>query len=806
MSGEAPAPSGRTGSLAGRWLASAAWPVHLLLAVLLLPRAALLGEALFERDLHGLWYPRALAFADAVRAGVPPLWDLSLGFGQPGLSDPGLQALYPTTWLLALLPPWTVYTVFALAHLAFTGAGFARLARASGLRRPEALLGGAVWMLSGPFVSLVNLWHHFAGAAWMPWVVLAVHRLVRRPCPSAAVGLGVCLGLQVLAGSADMLLLTAAVAAAYCLGVMRRGPRRRLPTITATAAAGVLLALALSAGQWLPAIELASHGLRRELPTGFADRWSVPPLGLARTVLPLESGGRLAWTPDAQRQIFDSTREPFLGSLYLGVVPLALAGAAFAGRGRRMLASIAAAGLIATLAALGPHAGFADVVRATVPGAAHLRYPSKAMVVPAFACALLAAHGMAAARRFARARRIGALLALVGAAGLAAAAALLGPGLDWATGWGLLLDRDGVRGDALPWAARLAVGALIAALAGAALLQAPGRHGARSRRLVAVCAVAELWLAHYDLHPTIAPEALAARPPVLAAIDASERGRVYVYDYALVEGASASRLGREWPYAIAQPPPGFDPRPLAALAQRVYPVPPVAASWGVEGSYDIDLFGLQPLPLLGLNLSLRHAEGTPAHAKLLRLGAVRTVVALDARGFEDLVPGPDFPGLFPERIRTFRVPGALARARVVGRARALEGREALEALFDPSFDPAAEVVVSGPGAAAAAAAAREGAGSVRIQELRHDRVRVEARLERPGIVVLADAWDPGWRAWVDGREAALLQAYVAFRAVAVPAGSHVVELRYRPAAALVGLGLTTLTLVGLALAAVRRGR
>jgi hypothetical protein len=778
-----------------------------LLAALLLPRASILGEALFERDLHGHWYPRALSFARALHERLPPLWDLSIGFGEPSLADPSVQALYPTTWLLALLPPWTVYTVFVLSHLAFTGAGFTRLARASGLRRTQALLGGAAWMLAGPFVSLVNLWHHLASAAWMPWVVLAVHWLVRRPRASAAVRLGVCLGMQVLAGSADMLLLSAAVSFAWGVGVLRRGTRRRLRAAAVAGAGGILLALSLSAGQWLPAIDVASRAIRRELPADQADRWSVPPAGLVRVLLPLDASGRLQWAPAAQRLLFDSSRQPFLGSLYLGVVPLALACAAFAGRGRRLLACLAAAGVAAALVALGPHAPFADALRAVVPGAGHLRYPSKAMVVPAFACALLAAHGLAATRRLPRARAISGAAAIAGAAGLAAAAALLGPGVTWATSWGLLADREGVRADALPWAVRFAGLAVLALVAGSTLLQGVRRTDtARLGRVLLACAVAELWLAHHDLHASMPPGALVAPPPVLSAVDATGGGRVYVYDYVLVEGVSARRLGRERPYPFAQPPAGFDPRPRAAVALRVYPVPPVSATWNVEGSYDMDRAGLQPLTLWGLNFSLRMAEGTPAHTKLLRLGAVRTVVALDAQGFEDLTPGPSYPSLFPERILTFRVPGPLPRARSVGRARALEGRDALAALFDPAFDPEAEVIVSGPGAREAAAAAKGGTGSVRIAELRAERVRLEVRLDRAGIVVLADAWDPGWRAWLDGRPASVLQANVAFRAVAVPAGSHVVEMRYRPPAALAGLALTGLSVLGLAAAAVARLR
>ena len=65
---------------------------------------------------------------------------------------------------------------------------------------------------------------------------------------------------------------------------------------------------------------------------------------------------------------------------------------------------------------------------------------------------------------------------------------------------------------------------------------------------------------------------------------------------------------------------------------------------------------------------------------------------------------------------------------------------------------------------------------------------LEVEASDPGFVVLADAFDPGWRAEVDGRPAPVLRANVAFRAVAVPEGRHVVAMAYRPPA--VGQGLT----------------
>ena len=83
---------------------------------------------------------------------------------------------------------------------------------------------------------------------------------------------------------------------------------------------------------------------------------------------------------------------------------------------------------------------------------------------------------------------------------------------------------------------------------------------------------------------------------------------------------------------------------------------------------------------------------------------------------------------------------------------------------------------------------------------RPDRVRLDVEAERAGYVVLADAFDPGWRATLDGAAVPLLRANVAFRAVAVPPGRHVVEIVYRPRAVTLGLALTllTLALVGVA--------
>ena len=87
------------------------------------------------------------------------------------------------------------------------------------------------------------------------------------------------------------------------------------------------------------------------------------------------------------------------------------------------------------------------------------------------------------------------------------------------------------------------------------------------------------------------------------------------------------------------------------------------------------------------------------------------------------------------------------------------------------------------------------------------RWRVQVDGPAPALVVVAEAWFPGWEAKVDGRKAPLVEADGAFLGVPVDAGSHVVTLEYhRPAAAVLGRLVSLGTLLSVVVLAVRRRR
>jgi len=281
--------------------------------------------------------------------------------------------------------------------------------------------------------------------------------------------------------------------------------------------------------------------------------------------------------------------------------------------------------------------------------------------------------------------------------------------------------------------------------------------------------------------------------------------RTYVYDY-FEQGRAPRYLGHLSAYLTSTPQEDWPAPWFDALALRTSLFPSVLGSWNVETAYDTDRLDLYPPPLRLITQALGEVEGSPLHTRLLRLGAVEYVAALHRQGLEGLAPVAVLPTPFVEPLFVFRVPDPRPRTYAVGAARRADGLVAeLRALAEPTFDPAREIVL--PAGPAVPAAAAPFTGNSRIVEFRPDRVRLEAELTAPGFVVLVDTHDPGWRATLDGLPAEVLRADVAFRAVAVPAGRHVIEYVYRPRSITLGLVVSGVAvLAALAIAALERRR
>jgi hypothetical protein len=80
----------------------------------------------------------------------------------------------------------------------------------------------------------------------------------------------------------------------------------------------------------------------------------------------------------------------------------------------------------------------------------------------------------------------------------------------------------------------------------------------------------------------------------------------------------------------------------------------------------------------------------------------------------------------------------------------------------------------------------------KIDSYGQSRISIIAQMGCAGVLVLADTFTPGWNATIDGAPTRIYEAYGVIRAVAVPAGTHKIEFRYRPKGILYGSALTLL--------------
>lgn len=98
-----------------------------------------------------------------------------------------------------------------------------------------------------------------------------------------------------------------------------------------------------------------------------------------------------------------------------------------------------------------------------------------------------------------------------------------------------------------------------------------------------------------------------------------------------------------------------------------------------------------------------------------------------------------------------------------------------------------------------------GRGSCSILSYGLQRVSCRAEMESEGLLVLADAYYPGWRALVNGKEERIIKSDHGLRAVLVPAGKFRVEFVYEPASFRVALWAALSCLLAAVFLGVLRG-
>jgi hypothetical protein len=730
-------------------------------------------------DVVLYFYPVYAATYDRIAQLHVPLWNPFQLCGVPWLATLQGGFFYPTHLLYVLLPLHWAFEICLALSLVIAGVAMAVFARRVGLSGPAALLGAILFSLRGWVPGALAEPNALEAIVWLPLGALAVVELARGGGARATALLAVAVGLSFLAGypqpTVYSLYTYASLLAAMLIA--ERAPARRALVAVALAAAGVALGMALAAVQLSPTAELLRFGGAR----------ATDPLELkAMMRFPQLAGMWLA--------------QMLAGSpLSVGAVAWGLCLAApFAATTRKRWLGLWALLLVAAtaVAALGPGTRFFAVYLA-LPGLSWFRNPQRILVVTDFGVATAAAVGLDAVARSARRAASGSAAFEIGAAPLAAlvgtvAAVVLGMG-----GFTPPAVRPGL------WLFA-ALGTVVLLLAMARLRGVPS---AAIGALLLLLATTEISLApafpwRLPIEDTDIAAYARSEEPLQAMQALVEPQRVWVYGASLSVDSGPKVPTRFGLRAIND----YEPVSLARQAQYF--------RYLTEGSTTITR---EPWVFLGDLMTLTSPDGVAPAAtrrRLLDLAAMRYliihpgVIGRDdaSRAFPvdaGLVRRAD---LWPET-EVWENPHALPRAYVTYRARPAPARDdLLREISQESYDPLAWTYVEGAPSLPAAEGAPERGAEADITVDTERIVEVEAQLDAPGFVVLADTAYPGWKATVDGAPAPIYIASFLFRAVPVPAGRHTVRFEYRPTSVAAGVALSAIAALGCLALVVMGGR
>ena len=704
------------------------------------------GGAFYFRDLWSYFFPIRRFVVEGLLQGEIRQWNPFVNEGAPVLLPP---VGYPIDLIQALLPNEAGFSLLLALHVPLAGLTFLGLARRMGSGPAAAALGALVYALSGFSLSSLTLYIHLEALAWAPLVVSLLLRAAGGGAGEialAGLATGVCFSTTGVEIAAQ------AVACAFLLCASRRaGELLRF-------AASVLLGLGLAASP-LAGLVAQVSGSQRDAGFKLAESLahSVHPLSLLQVLAAGIFGDPVAAGLDYWGGRLWTGQFPYFLSLYLGGAALSFAAIGACGRGRyrTRLLILLAVGLAVCLGRFSR----LDLLLQLVPALAKFRFPVKAFFTVVMAVSLLASAGAERVLASRGWRQLLVLSSLAGVVllGLAGLAALPLPSLQSALftdAYPQALRAAALRAGAGDAAAGAAAPFAVAGLAWLALRQ---RIAPRAAVAVAAAVIAaDLVRAGAGLNP-VAPRSLYALSPEMTLVAERLRqsgGRVFTcMPQAMPTFRDAlRRVGRTgvWVTAVNR--------------ETLSPYANVEAA--------VETTGADATALVAPRFSMSWGEVLcldPGTLDRLRAGGVRYVLSVQPFTNEALalvdVASPAKTA--PLSIYVYELSRSLPDPNVwqaaddldeLGRSRSLEG------------------------------------ASARYLEARPGFVRVAVGTPREAQLILRRTSAPGWSASVDGRPAALTTANGRHQAVAVPAGTSEVVLRYRAPRARLGLWITLASL------------
>jgi hypothetical protein len=721
-------------------------------------------------DAKNQFYAFFRFLASAFHEGYAPFWNPFHYGGHPSVADPQSLLFAPAFVLWALIdaaPSIRTFDLIVYVHLLIGGLSVGVLGWRAGWPASASLLAAVVFMFGGPASGRLQHTGIILSYALFPLALLLLQIAMQRRSLLAAISFGVVAAVLALGRNHEALLLCFVLVAALIWEVARadnvqRYLRERAPVMLTMGGVGALLL----AVPLLLTIQFAALSNRPEVTLQSSLEGSMYPANLATLAIPNVFGSLQStqdyWGPNHDTLPEVGATDKSFNYLFIGAAPtivlvwFGLVGGLLMRRDYRLMSGVL---LVASLYTVGRYSPLYSLAFSFVPGIDLFRRPIDGTFVLVAAIALLVGQLLAGYVRDGIPKApTWRLVAVTGCA--------LGV-IGWAVLFSLRSDR------ALASLAEVAKVAPIALLV--IVLLARARTG----------------------------DARALAAGIIALIAAGE----------LLWFNTASTLNAEAPgyYAVLQKPTGEEARALAILEEELasrhqegarprIEVVGVSGSWqnlsvvrGLEatngynplrlGSYDrlvspgetthiVDQ-RLFPASFSGYDCALARELGL-AYVVLGR--PIEEVPHLARRPVaEVLLEGP--------KVWIYRLRGAEPRVKFISRI-VVADTDAQTKAGTYAVNPANETAIVDDELKLPhyywPTSGEHVPSQARIISWRPDRVQVVVDSTYPGLLILHEAYYPGWVAEVDGKPARIVRTNVLFRGVEVADGRHVVEFRFEP--------------------------
>jgi hypothetical protein len=742
-----------------------------------------------------MYFPWKVFTAASFAQGFLPLWNPFSNGGQPFVGNAQSAIFSPFSLVGYLLPLHTSYVVTAILRLAVAGLFTFLFAREIGLGRHAALLAAIAFTFSGPMVVWLG-YPLSPVVVWLPAMLLTIERALRMRSGLYAIVCGVTIGAQFLGGHPETSFHVLLTWGAYALYRTIALEGRLAPQLLRAASAAVLGTL-LAAVQLIPFVEALLHSailVARQaeatvqplpLLTRIFAEWQQWPTMITAT-LPLYFGN-----PYDGSYLYPYSN--FVEqNVYVGVIPLALAGgAAYLNRKQRqlrqrslilffLLLAVVSVGVAVRLPLLNG-VNYLPLFNITVNRRLRLIY--------AFAIAILGGFGLDGIvtrdLSFRTLSRIVGVIALTSLALIALAYA----GFVVFEDQIIRLGRDFVdREWGTPYYSRPIEYYYTQVTARYEKRLASFRPDNAAMYLPVIIPIA--WLAFRKW---------GSKLRILAGKWAYVPIGLTVLDLFVVGMPVNPAIDREDVYPTPD---------VIAFLQADSDVFRICATGLILYPNSNMVFGISDIRGYETTVARRFADVVDRVEGHQRLGITSLLTGADSRlldllNVKYLLTDRELTGKWElvhqgeGRVDVYRNSNVLPRAFVVHQAEIVESpARSLDRVADSGFDFRTRVVLEEPAEGWAEPSRTSGDGAtVRFLSHKPNRVVLDAETSTDGLLVLTDTASPGWKARVDGQPTRIYVANHAFRAVVVSAGKHRVEFEYQPAAFWFGAALSLLALI-----------